>query len=548
MGTTATTASAISDQPIARRSLVKATAGLAAAGLAASALPLTHAVAAEEAAANPTIPSFLVKPEPIAEFTQTHEYDVVVVGAGEAGLSAVHSAREAGATVACLQNSDTAFTTGNMAASLDLKQTSEAGVAACISFINWKSDFRSNRDLVESWARNSTEALAWWAESTAKGGVESKPYDYSFTYNSYEMFFHANTYFHTEGHQAGAVVIAQQEAEAGAEFFYNTPAVQLQVAEDGAVTGVIGQDADGNYHLFSAKKGVILCTGDYTGNTEMADYYCPDTKGFEPGVMFRDGSGFAMGMWAGALMTPPNHTKMIHGEPAPTRLEMPFLFVNTAGERFMDENCGGRMGYLNNYQRKTIAQMGFTNPVASKLFSIVPNNWEEYVDEWKAANPYEISTHNAYRDVDPSAWITADTLEDLCAGINAYMEENEWGLEPMDTQTFVDTVTRYNELCAKGSDDDFGKDPMYMVPCDSAPYYACVRGSHRKSAILSGLVVDSNSQCLNADMQPIAGLFAAGNAAGQFYGGVDYPMNIEGLSIGRAITSGYVVGAHVAGL
>ncbi|MBS5479254.1 MAG: FAD-binding protein, partial [Coriobacteriia bacterium] len=130
------TAHSIADQNIDRRSLVKGAAGVAAASLAVSAMPLTHAVAAEEAASNPMVPSFLVKPEPITEFAQTYEYDVVVVGAGEAGLSAVHTALEAGATVACLQNTDTAFTTGNMAASVDTTQTSPAGVAACVSFIN----------------------------------------------------------------------------------------------------------------------------------------------------------------------------------------------------------------------------------------------------------------------------------------------------------------------------------------------------------------------------------------------------------------------------
>ena len=49
-------------------------------------------------------------------------------------------------------------------------------------------------------------------------------------------------------------------------------------------------------------------------------------------------------------------------------------------------------------------------------------------------------------------------------------------------------------------------------------------------------------------MKPIRGLYAAGNASGGFYGGVDYPMNIEGLSIGRAVTAGYVAGRLVAGL
>ncbi len=175
---------------------------------------------------------------------------------------------------------------------------------------------------------------------------------------------------------------------------------------------------------------------------------------------------------------PPTHTKMIHGEGAPTRFEMPFLLLDNKGQRFMDENCGGRMGYLNNYGRKYIAETGFTNSLAAKFWAIVPNNWRDYYDEWKAANPYEISINNAYREVDPEQWLQADTLEDLCAAINAYIEENEWGVDPIDTQTFVDQVNRYNELCAAGADDDFGKNPMYMVPIDSAPYYAVPRGSN----------------------------------------------------------------------
>ncbi len=76
---------------ITRRGFL-ATAGAAAASVAVAA-PLTHAVAAEDAAADPCVPSFLVKPEPITEFAETHEFDVVVVGAGESGLSAAATPR-----------------------------------------------------------------------------------------------------------------------------------------------------------------------------------------------------------------------------------------------------------------------------------------------------------------------------------------------------------------------------------------------------------------------------------------------------------------------
>ena len=97
-------------------------------------------------------------------------------------------------------------------------------------------------------------------------------------------------------------------------------------------------------------------------------------------------------------------------------------------------------------------------------------------------------------------------------------------------------------------DTEFGKRAKYLVPIEEGPFYAVPRGANSVPAILGGLIVDENQQCLDADGNPIEGFFAAGNASGQFYGGVDYPMDIEGLSVGRAITSGFVTGRYVASL
>ena len=499
-------------------------------------------------------PSFLQKPAEITEFDEEHTYDVVVVGAGESGLSAMHAALEAGATVGALQSLSIVQTAGNMGASIDLTKTNEAGIKAVLSFINYKSDYRANLGQVETWARNSQEALAWWAEAAAKGGSESKPYDYTVNCNGHEVFFHANTYFHVEGnHNAAATVIAENLAAAGAEFFYNMPCKQLATDESGAVTGAICEDADGAHHLFTATKGVILACGDYSSNQEMLDYYAPDTKGFSLFTDFRDGSALVAGMNAGAIMTPHTHTKMIHGEPAAVRLEMPFLFVDQEGNRFMDETCC-RMGYMNNFARPYLAKAGFADSTAAKFFSLVPANWESYYEEWKAASPYDISQYNGDNKVNPEKWITADTIEGLAEAMNAYAAENDWKLTNIDAAALADTVAlqatvdRWNELCAAGRDEDFGKAAKYLVPIEGGPYYAIPRGSNKLPAILGGLVVDSNHQCLNGEFEPISGLYAVGNASGQFFGGVDYPMDIEGLSIGRAITGGYLAGKHVASL
>ena len=65
--------------------------------------------------------------------------------------------------------------------------------------------------------------------------------------------------------------------------------------------------------------------------------------------------------------------------------------------------------------------------------------------------------------------------------------------------------------------------------------------------MLGGLLVNADNQVLKAgEHTPIEGLYAVGNCAGGFYGGIDYPMDVLGLSIGRAITQGYLAGKLLA--
>lgn len=533
---------------VTRRDLFKfgglAAMGAAATGALAGCAPKSSTGAASADGAEGTYegPSFLNKPADITEFAETHEYDVVVVGAGESGLAATHSALEAGATVGVLQSLSIVQTAGNMAASVDLDKTSEAALKACISFINYKSDYRSNAGQVETWVRNSQEALAWWADAAAQGGSESKPYDYTVVCNGHEVFFHANTYFHDEGHQKGALIIGDAVQAEGAEIFFETPCVQLYV-EDGRVAGAIGEAKDGSHILLKAAKGVIMASGDYVGDTEMLEFYTPDAKGLHQAVDFRNGTGLKAAMWVGAQMCPASHTKMVHGEGPAVRFEMPYLFLDRHGNRFMDEGCC-RMGYLNEFTNKYLAEVDFADSTAVKFFSIVPTNWEEHYEQWKDFS--DISIHNAYRNVDPEKWIKGETLEELAENMIAYADEQKWAHD-YTVDAIVASINRYNELVAAGSDDDFGKRDEYMVPIE-APCYAVPRGANNIDALVDGLWCDENFQCLNADMQPIEGLYAVGNASGPFFGNSNYPMDIEGLSVGRAITTGFATGRYVAGL
>ena len=109
-------------------------------------------------------------------------------------------------------------------------------------------------------------------------------------------------------------------------------------------------------------------------------------------------------------------------------------------------------------------------------------------------------------------------------------------------------MERYNELVAKGADEDFGKAANWLTSIDTPPFY----GIHRKvrvSALVSGVNVGPNMEVLAAGTnEPIPGLFAIGNCAGNFYSGIDYTMWMPGLSLGRAHTQGYVTGKYVASL
>ncbi|WP_417177856.1 FAD-binding protein, partial [Adlercreutzia equolifaciens] len=223
------------------------------------------------------------------------------------------------------------------------------------------------------------------------------------------------------------------------------------------------------------------------------------------------------------------------------------LNLDIHGERFMNEVLS--FAYLNNLMRGYLEEYDFQNPMAAKFFTIMPANWTEIGQQWAASHPEEVKFGVGNMKI-PSEdqFVKGETFAELAANINAYMEAEDWGIDPIDESAIVASIEAYNELCATGTDGQFGKRADYMLPIEQGPYFAVPRGANSVPAVLGGLIVNENQQCLDADGAAIEGLFAVGNASGQFYGGVDYPMDVEGLSIGRAITSGYVTGRYVAAL
>lgn len=108
------------------------------------------------------------------------------------------------------------------------------------------------------------------------------------------------------------------------------------------------------------------------------------------------------------------------------------------------------------------------------------------------------------------------------------------------------TVNRYNELCDKGIDEDFGKETYRMLPLRKPPFRAATLGG-QLLCTLDGLRINTNLQVLDKSLNPIEGLYAVGNDSGGFFCN-NYPEMLVGIAAGRTDTFGYLAGQIVTAL
>jgi hypothetical protein len=134
----------------------------------------------------------------------------------------------------------------------------------------------------------------------------------------------------------------------------------------------------------------------------------------------------------------------------------------------------------------------------------------------------------------------ADTFEELVAVL---------GYEGQYKENALKAINRYNELCRKGRDEDFAKDSQYMHELKSPPYFAS-KGFKDAGGLMiteAGLMVDENMQVIDDAGDPIPGLFASGQCAGETFP-LQYCPPLSGSGIGTSSTLGYVLGKYLATL
>ena len=492
-------------------------------------------------------------PDPVPEeqICKTVHSEVVIVGAGIAGVTAALRAAQNGAKVAVVEKTGKWNAHGGNVGVAESRYMREKGIELDKEAFarEWVKRCGSRCDERVLWLyiNHSGEAMDWLLDIVTRDDL-TRPILQGCLYQgeTYLELPGSHRFFDgpmaKKGARAGATdCVAEMyrlSLELGVEYYFNCPGEQL-IKENGAVVGLLAKGEEG-YVRFLAEKGVILATGDIGGNREMCEDLAPDANRCCVNTYFpkgaNTGDGHRMGLWAGGFFEADHLPAMIHPQ-APGGDSFAFLFVNRRGERFMNEDTwvqGKCMQVL--YQNQSMAWSVFDSDWETKVPATLPYAggmfWDydrELGEEW---HPDYDRAHieSGLR----GGWVVkADTLEELA-------EKME-----LPTDTFVATVERYNALCRQGKDVDLGKRRELLIAIDKPPFYGMKYGA-TLLVVVGGLRVNGRLQVIDSSLAPIPGLYAIGNVGGGRYG-VDYPLVVPGNSNGSAMVFGYMAGEFITG-
>lgn len=537
-----------------------------------------------------------VDPIDDADITDGGTFDIVIVGGGESGTFCASKATKEGAKVAVLEAraEDAMFMyIGGEVGTINCQHNIDEGAMnidkndfmnECFRRNAGRSNQRMLRDYVENSGPMLDEILDgldadWINENThicnvTDGGKDGLPSDADMvTDPSGYKFYTGTRIFRSPG--AGLAEwnwgtnvmepMRQDAIDAGCAWEWNTHAEYLEKDSDGRVVAVVALNTEDNtYVRYTATKGVVLAGGDFQGNYDMCRdindelRHMAESKGditLAPciGVMYaRDGSSIAMGVWAGGHIEVGPHGSMNTGMAAPDAPWGPGTpLLNQNGKRYCDECAGGTegAGYLGprqpqgalvaitdaNWQETTLKMP----PCHSAIDYARSQGWPELVDAMNAVVPQDEPQDVPGYESTASVYC-ANTLEELFKIIGCYDEEQQ--------ATALAEIEHYNECAHNGSDDIFATDPRILRPIENPPFYAVVGSTDSLNSGLcqtTGLDVDDQMRVLDTTMNPIPGLFAIGNSAGNRFV-VQYATPLSGMSLGFCMVEGELTGERLA--
>ena len=521
---------------------------------------VNEALAAALAAAGLDAADFTGSGDAAAAEDRVVDTDIVIVGAGGAGMTAAITAAEAGKNVVIVESQamvggNSVRATGGMNAADTPAQdenefTEAAGVEKTLETAasEWAdnetitaladtvagqwAEYQANPvgyfdsvelmeldtligghgindpALVETLCSNSADAVAWLGEQGielssvgAAGGASVKrihrPVDDQGLVIS-----------------VGSYIIPRLQAkceELGVEFIMNTTANEILTDANGAAVGIAATDKNGAAVTVNAK-AVVLATGGFGANLDMVVEYKPELAGFmTTNAAGAQGQGIDMAVAIGAGTVDMDQiqihptvefnssqliTEGLRGDGA--------ILVNAEGNRFTDE-----VGTRDVVSAAEIAQTGsYSWLVIDQAMADASSVIQGYIN-------------NGYT-------VTGETYEELAEAMG------------VDAAAFAATMDKWNAAVAAGVDEEFGR-TSFANPLDTAPYYAIkvTAGIHHT---MGGLTINPQTQVLAGDGTVIDGLYAAGEVTGGVHGG----NRLGGTAVADFVVFGRIAGEQAA--
>ena len=345
---------------------------------------------------------------------------------------------------------------------------------------------KNNPELVKALAENSADAIEWLASIGAEvknvgafGGASVKR-------------IHRPVNADGKVTAVGAYIVPILEKnlqDRNVQFLFDTTANEI-IMKDGKAVGIKGTGKDGHKVTINAKS-VVIATGGFGANAEMVEKYKPELKGFATtNAEGAQGQGIEMATAVGAATVDMDQIQ-IH----------PTVHIEEDGNaHLITEGLRGDGAILVNAEGKRFYDEVSTRDKVSAAIIAQPEK-----SAWLVVDQSMVDKSAVIAGYIKSGYtVTGATYEELAKAMG------------VDEATFTSTMNTWNQAVEAKSDAEFGR-TSFANPLTTAPYYA-IKITPAVHHTMGGIVINPKAEVLNEKGEVISGLFAAGEVTGGVHG------------------------------
>ena len=345
---------------------------------------------------------------------------------------------------------------------------------------------KNNPELVKALAENSADAIEWLASIGADvknvgafGGASVKR-------------IHRPVNADGKVTAVGAYIVPILEKnlqDRNVQFLFDTTANEI-IMKDGKAVGIKATGKDGNKVTINAKS-VVIATGGFGANAEMVEKYKPELKGFATtNAEGAQGQGIEMATAVGAATVDMDQIQ-IH----------PTVHIEEDGNaHLITEGLRGDGAILVNAEGKRFYDEVSTRDKVSAAIIAQPDK-----SAWLVVDQSMVDKSAVIAGYIKSGYtVTGATYEELAKAMG------------VDETTFVSTMNTWNQAVEAKSDAEFNR-TSFANPLTTAPYYA-IKITPAVHHTMGGIVINPKAEVLNEKGEVISGLFAAGEVTGGVHG------------------------------